>query len=98
MTDTTEPTPPQLHVANYIKIEETSYVDSNLVPTLQFNISVSKEALQDHKTLWLEYFKEYEKWSSYGTVPTPEVELKNQIIRAFIDKFDNFIYHKIMDN
>lgn len=94
----TEPTPPQLHVANYIKIEETSYVDNNLVPILQFNISVSKEALQDHKTLWLSYFKEYEKWSSYGTVPTPEVELKNQIIKAFIDKFDNFIYHKIMDN
>jgi hypothetical protein len=94
----TEPTPPSLHLANYIKIEETSYVDENLVPTLQFNISVSKEALQDHKTLWLSYFKECEKMKPYGTEPTPEIELKNQIIRAFVDKFDNYIYHKVMDN
>ena len=94
----TEPTNPQLHIANYIKIEETEYVNGDLVPTLQFNISVSKEAFQDHKTLWLAYFKEYEKWNPYQTTVTPEIELKNQIIRAFVDKFDNYIYHKIMDN
>lgn len=94
----TEPTPPSLHLANYIKIEETSYVDGNLVPTLQFNISVSKEVLQDHKTLWLSYFEEYEKMKPYGTEPNPEIELKNQIIRAFVDKFDNYIYHRVMDN
>lgn len=94
----TKPTPPSLHLANYIKIEETSYVDSNLVPTLQFNISVSKEVLQDHKTLWSAYFEEYEKMYPHGTQPNPEIELKKQIIRAFVDKFDNYIYHRVMDN
>lgn len=93
----TEPEFPKLHIANYIKIEETEYVNEDLVPTLQFNISVSKEALQDHEVLWMQYFKEYNEYEGYQQQP-PEIELKNQIIFALVDKFDYYLRNKLLKN
>ena len=91
----TEPKFPKLHIANYIKIEETEYVNEDLVPTLQFNISVSKEALQDHKVLWMQYFTEYNEYKDSET-PTPDISVKKQIITALVDKFDNYLWNKIL--
>lgn len=93
----TEPEFPKLHVAKHIKIEETEYVSDELVPTLQFNISVSKEMLQDHKVLWSSYFKEYNDYNKGYTTLTPEVELKKQIITAFVEEFDSYLWNKIMN-
>lgn len=92
----TEPEFPKLHVGKNIKIEEIEYVSDELVPTLQFNISVSKEALQDHSVLWLQYFKDYNDYRNYNT-PTPDVELKKQIIAAFVHKFEYYLWNKIMN-
>lgn len=91
----TEPDYPKFHIANNLKIEETEYINNQLVPVLQFNISVSKEALQDHYVLWKTYFEEYQKFKSYAEYPTPDVEVKKQIIRAFVDKFDNYLWKKM---
>lgn len=44
---TEEPKYPEFHLAHHIKIEETEYVNDELVPVLQLNVSVSKEAPQD---------------------------------------------------
>ena len=93
----TEPEFPKLHIANYIKIEETEYVNEDLVPTLQFNISVSKEALQDHEVLWMQYFKEYNEYEGYHQQP-PEIETKKQIIFALVDKFDYYLRNKLLKN
>lgn len=88
---------PKLHITNYIKIEETEYVNEDLVPTLQFNISVSKEALQDHEVLWMQYFKDYNEYEGYQQQP-PEIELKKQIIFALVDKFDYYLRNKLLKN
>ena len=87
----TEPEYPKFHIAHHIKIEETEYVNAELVPVIQFNISVSKEALQDHKVLWMQYFKECNEYKQ-----NPEIEVKNQIIYALVDKFDYYLRNKIM--
>ena len=92
----TEPKFPKTHIANSIKIEETEYVSDELVPTLQFNISVSKEALQDHKVLWLQYFKEYNEYKGREN-PTPETEVKKQIIIALVDDFNSYLWDKIFN-
>ena len=92
----TEPKFPKTHIANSIKIEETEYVSDELVPTLQFNISVSKEALQDHKVLWLQYFKEYNEYKGREN-PTPEVEVEKQIITALFDDFNSYLWKKVFN-
>lgn len=94
-TTMTEPDCPKIHVANEIKIEKSEYVDENLIPTLQFNISVSKETLQDHKTLWSNYFKEYLEYNRYDHLNS-DLEVKKQIIRSFVDKFDNYLWNEII--
>ena len=93
----TEPEFPKLHIANYIKIDETEYVNEDLVLTLQFNISISKEALQDHKVLWMQYFKDYNEYEGYQQQP-PEIETKKQIIFALVDKFDYYLRNKLLKN
>lgn len=92
---TEEPKYPEFHLAHHIKIEETEYVNDELVPVLQLNVSVSKEAFQDHYALWLNYFKEYRDYKPYLSPPTPEVEVKNQIITAFVDKFGKYLWDKM---
>ena len=87
----TEPEYPKFHIAHHIKIEETEYVNAELVPVIQFNISVSKEALQDHTIFWTQYFKECNEYKQ-----NPEIEVKNQIIYALVDKFDYYLRNKIM--
>jgi len=87
-----EPIPPKLHIANRLKIEESSYIDE-LVPILEFKISVSKEVIQDHKTLWLKYFKDYNRYHKKNS-PSPELEVSNQIIRGFVDKFECYLNSK----
>lgn len=89
----TEPEYPKFHIANHIKIEETEYVNAELVPVIQFNISLSKEALQDHTIFWTQYFKEYNVYSHKQT-PEPEIEVKKQIIYALVDKFDYYLRNK----
>ena len=91
----TEPNCPGIHIANNIKIEKSEYVDENLIPILQFNISVSKETLQDHKILWLNYFKEYLEYCKYDHLNS-DLEVKKQIIRAFVDKFDVYLWNEII--
>jgi hypothetical protein len=91
-----EPKFPKIHIAKSIKIEETEYVSDELVPTLQFNISVSKEALQDHKVLWLQYFKEYNEYKGREN-PTPETEVKKQIITAIFDDFNSYLWNKLFN-
>lgn len=87
-----EPIPPKLHVANNIKIEESSYIDK-LVPILEFKISVSKEVIRDHEILWLKYFKDYNRYNNKDWT-TPELEVSNQIIKAFVDKFEYYLNNK----
>lgn len=87
-----EPIPPKLHVANNIKIEESSYIDE-LVPILEFKISVSKEVIRDHEILWLKYFKDYNRYNNKDWT-TPELEVSNQIIKAFVDKFEYYLNNK----
>jgi hypothetical protein len=92
----TEPKFPKIHISNSIKIEETEYVSDELVPTLQFNISVSKETLQDHKVLWLRYFKEYNEYKGREN-PTPKTEVKKQIITALVDDFNSYLWNKVFN-
>lgn len=94
---TEEPKYPEFHLAHHIKIEETEYVSDELVPTLQFNVSVSKEALQDHKVLWLQYFKEYNEYKGREN-PTPDVEVKKQMIAALVDKFNDYLWNKVFND
>ena len=92
----TEPKYPNLHIVEYIKIEETDYVSDELVPTLQFNISVSKEALQDHKTLWLQYYKEYNEYSEYmGKKIPPEDSVNSQITRTLVEEFESYLWNRL---
>ena len=93
----TEPTFPKFHIADHIKIEETEYVNDELVPVIQFNISVSKEALQDHKLFWLDYFKKDNEYRGRST-PTPEEKLKTQIYRTIASVFENYIWKKFVDS
>lgn len=90
----TEPKYPNLHIVDYIKIEETEYVSDELVPTLQFNISVSKEALQDHKVLWLRYFNEYKLYNKGKTI-TPKDSVNNQIIRTVVEEFESYLWNRL---
>ena len=93
----TEPKFPKNYIAETVKIEETEYISDELIPTLQFNISVSKEALRDHKVLWLQYFTEYNAYKGYKT-PTPEVEVEKQINATLVSVFERYLWDKIFNN
>lgn len=92
----TEPKFPKIHIENSIKIEQTEYVNLDFIPTLQFKISVSKETLQDHKVLWLQYFKKYNEYKGCEN-PTADLQVKKQIIAALVDTFDEYLCDKIIN-
>ena len=92
----TEPTFPKFNIVDHIKIEETECVNDELVPVVQFNISVSKEALQDHKFFWLDYFKKDNDYRGKST-PTPEEKLKMQIYRTIVSVFEDYTWKKLFD-
>lgn len=93
-----EPVFPKFHIADHIKIEETEYVNDELVPVIQFNISVSKEALEDHKIFWLNYFKKLADSRLYYDMPTPDRQVKDQIVRALSEEFSSYIWKRIMND
>jgi hypothetical protein len=54
-----KPRPPKFHILDNpdnIKVSERTYMDENLLPRIEYAISINQEALQDHKVLWKDYY------------------------------------------
>jgi hypothetical protein len=51
--------PPERHILDdpeNIKVSMEKFVDENLIPRVEYTISVNQEAVTDHKNLWRQYY------------------------------------------
>lgn len=61
-------------IQNSIKIEKKSFVDNNLIPQLEFKITIDKEAVQDWYTL----------------NPSKVDDLDSELLEIIIERFRSF--------
>jgi hypothetical protein len=79
-----KPKSPEFHILNdpdNIKVSERTYVDENLIPRIEYVISINQEALQDHKVLWKDYYI-----SELGVNPENYDECIERDFFGFIDE------------
>lgn len=90
-----EPEPPSIHIRNFIKIEDSVYVDKDeLIPKVEFKITTNKEAIQDHINLWSNYFNEYNNFLGYKETNV-SLEVEFQIKNAFLTTFEDYLSKKL---
>jgi predicted metal-binding protein len=81
---------------NAFHFEEKTYINENLIPVVEFKITVNKEALQDHKSFWGELFAHH-----YGKVlscpPKWDSVLMERYLREnIVNKFRKFILQPVL--
>lgn len=77
------------------QFEERSYVNENLIPVVEFKITVNKESLQRHEMEWKELFSTH-----YGKIlscpPKWDLVLMQRYLREnIVNKFKDFILEPV---
>lgn len=81
---------------NAFQFEERSYVNENLIPVVEFKITINKESIQRHELEWKELFSTH-----YGKVlsgpPKWDLVLMQRYLREnIVDKFRKFILEPVL--
>jgi hypothetical protein len=82
---------------NAICFEEKSYVNENLIPVVEYKITVNKESLQDHRNEWENLFSTH-----YGKVIScPQnwdlVLMERYLREGILNKFRKYIMQPVME-
>lgn len=80
---------------NAFQFEERSYVNENLIPVVEFKITVNKESIHRHEMEWKELFSTH-----YGKVlscpPKWDLVLMQRYLREnIVNKFKDFILEPV---
>lgn len=81
---------------NAFQFEERSYVNENLIPVVEFKITINKESIQRHELEWKKLFSTH-----YGNVlsgpPKWDLVLMQRYLREnIVDKFRKFILEPVL--
>lgn len=89
------PTYNVLEDENAFQFEERSYVNDDLIPVIEYKITVNKESLHQHQMEWKELFtKHYEQILS-GPKTWGSILLDLYTLNGFADKFKKFLQEPI---
>jgi predicted metal-binding protein len=79
------------------QFEERSYVNENLIPVVEYKITVNKESLHQHQTEWKHIFSTH-----YGKVLVcppkwDSILIQQYILQGIVEKFRRYILEPIVE-
>jgi hypothetical protein len=80
--------PPERHILDNpenIKVSMEKFVDENLIPRVEYTISLNQEAVTDHKNLW----KQYHIDNNYKTQENVDEYMDSLIWGWMVEKLHN---------
>jgi hypothetical protein len=80
-----------------IKFEETTYVNDDLIPVVEYKIIVNKESLHRHRFEWKNVFENIHR-CSITPIPTLGSKLSYYIGEAILAKFRRYLLSAINMN
>ena len=81
---------------NAFQFEEKTYINENLIPVVEFKITVNKEALQDHKSFWGELFAHHYRKILSGPPKWDSVLMERYLRENIVNKFRKFILQPVL--
>jgi predicted metal-binding protein len=81
---------------NAFQFEEKTYVNENLIPVVEFKITVNKEALQDHRSFWKELFAHHYGKILSGPPKWDSVLMERYLRENIVNKFRKFILQPVL--